>query len=158
MKKNSIFMTGMLALLLTFGLVLAGCPNGNDDDDDGGGGGSGGITISDVSASYGWIYIDVGNGLSHIDASDFDLQKALISGFQVTVDGSNYAVVAVMDVGASVNGVSSRDLVLAVGNTTFKEGTEYTIKIKYTKGTTPIAFDDGSGLDSFEIEETITAD
>jgi hypothetical protein len=40
MRKNSIFMTGMLALLLTFGLALAGCPNGNDDDDDGGGGGT----------------------------------------------------------------------------------------------------------------------
>jgi hypothetical protein len=34
MRKNSLFMTGMLALLLTFGLVLGGCPNGNDDDDD----------------------------------------------------------------------------------------------------------------------------
>jgi hypothetical protein len=35
MKKNSIFMTGMLAVLLAFGLVLTGCPT---DSDDGGGG------------------------------------------------------------------------------------------------------------------------
>jgi hypothetical protein len=42
MKKNSIFMTGMLALLLAFGLVLAGCPTDSDDDGGGGGGGGGG--------------------------------------------------------------------------------------------------------------------
>jgi hypothetical protein len=43
MKKNSIFMTGMLALLLAFGLVLAGCPT--DSDDDGGGSGGNKVTI-----------------------------------------------------------------------------------------------------------------
>jgi hypothetical protein len=37
MKKNKLFIAGMLAL--TFGLVLAGCPNLSGSDEDGGGGG-----------------------------------------------------------------------------------------------------------------------
>jgi hypothetical protein len=37
MRKNRIFMAEMLALLLTFGLVLAGCPMDNDDPPDGSG-------------------------------------------------------------------------------------------------------------------------
>jgi hypothetical protein len=36
--KNKLFLAGMLAMALTFGLVLTGCPT--DADDDGGGGGS----------------------------------------------------------------------------------------------------------------------
>jgi hypothetical protein len=35
MKKNTCFVTGMLAILLVFGLVLGGCPTKADDDDDG---------------------------------------------------------------------------------------------------------------------------
>jgi predicted transcriptional regulator len=36
MKKSSIFMTGMLAILLAFGFIVSGCDNGTagDDDDD----------------------------------------------------------------------------------------------------------------------------
>jgi hypothetical protein len=33
MKKNTRFVTGMLAILLVFGLVLGGCPTKADDDD-----------------------------------------------------------------------------------------------------------------------------
>jgi hypothetical protein len=153
MRKNSVFMAGMLALLLTLGLALAGCSTDGGGDDDDGGGGGGGIKISNVIASSGWIYIDVGNGLNKIDQTDFTLQAELKKDFVVTVGDTNYVVVAVFSAGSS----SSFDLVLAVGDTTFTEGTEYAIKIKYTKGTTPIAFDGGSELASFEIEKTIKA-
>jgi hypothetical protein len=34
MKKNKFFFAGMLALLLTFGLVFVGCEDSEDDDDD----------------------------------------------------------------------------------------------------------------------------
>jgi hypothetical protein len=34
MKKNTFFTMGMLAVLLVFGLALAGCPTEADDDDD----------------------------------------------------------------------------------------------------------------------------
>jgi hypothetical protein len=152
MRKNSIFMAGMLAVLLTFGLVLVGCPTDSDGDDNE----DGGIRIREVSASYGWIYIDVGNGLSLIDIDDTTAQNALKANFDVTVNGDRYNVVAVSSAGAIVDGISSMDLVLAFGFDKFTEGTQYAIKIKYTKGTTPITFDNGSELDSFEIEGTIT--
>jgi hypothetical protein len=45
MRKNSIFMTGMLALLLTLGLALAGCSTDGGGDDDDGGGGGGPVTV-----------------------------------------------------------------------------------------------------------------
>jgi hypothetical protein len=35
MRRKSVFMAGMLALLLAFGLVLAGCSLDGDDDNDG---------------------------------------------------------------------------------------------------------------------------
>jgi hypothetical protein len=41
MRKNSLFMAGMLAVLLVFGLVLAGCSDGSGD----GGGGGGPVTV-----------------------------------------------------------------------------------------------------------------
>jgi hypothetical protein len=38
MQKSKLFLAGMAALLLSFGLVLAGCPTEDDGDGDGGGG------------------------------------------------------------------------------------------------------------------------
>jgi hypothetical protein len=46
--KKKLFFTGMLAMALTFGLILTGCPTDADDDGGGGGGGGGG------GASLGW--------------------------------------------------------------------------------------------------------
>jgi hypothetical protein len=152
MRKNSIFMTGMLAVLLTFGLVLMGCPTDSGDDNK-----EGGIRIREVSASYGWLFIDVKDGLSHIDIADSTAQNALKANFVVTVNDTSYDVVAISSVGAVVDGISSMDLVLAFGFDKFTESAEYAIKVKYTKGTTPITFDNGSEIDSFEIERTIIA-
>jgi hypothetical protein len=38
--RKKLLLSGMLAWLLTFGLLVAGCDNDGDDDDGGGGGGS----------------------------------------------------------------------------------------------------------------------
>jgi hypothetical protein len=38
MKKSKLFLLGMAAMALTFGLILAGCGDGADGGDDGGGG------------------------------------------------------------------------------------------------------------------------
>ncbi|MDR2193793.1 MAG: hypothetical protein LBP19_04920 [Treponema sp.] len=47
--KKKLFFTGMLAVALTFGLILTGCGD-KDDDDDGGGGKSVTITITGLTA------------------------------------------------------------------------------------------------------------
>jgi hypothetical protein len=68
MKKNSIFMTGMLTLLLSFGLVLAGCSTDGGDDDGGGGGGGGNKVTILNSTSVKIIGIKIKD-----DDSDTDL-------------------------------------------------------------------------------------
>jgi hypothetical protein len=35
--KNKLFLAGMLAMALAFGLIMTGCPTDTDDDDGGGG-------------------------------------------------------------------------------------------------------------------------
>jgi hypothetical protein len=52
MRRNSVFMAGMAALLLAFGLVLAGCDNGN-------GNGDGIITVSYLIYSRAGVDITV---------------------------------------------------------------------------------------------------
>jgi hypothetical protein len=77
MRKSSIFMTGMLALLLAFGLVLGGCPNGNDDDDD-----DGGINSKLLGE---WSRGEGGAGNSFVITSDGEFQAAIMT-YKVTED------------------------------------------------------------------------
>jgi hypothetical protein len=49
MKRNSIFMAWIPAVLLVFGLVLAGCPTDGGDDDGKGGGGGSELSITGIS-------------------------------------------------------------------------------------------------------------
>jgi hypothetical protein len=146
MRKNSVFMAGMLAVLLTFGLVLVGCPT----DDDGGTGES--ITIKKLAAGdYPGIIIEAGrNDLSEIDPPGAELT----SDFVFAVNGTNYSVGRVY----SVPLIGATWLCVELTDFTFVEGTSYTVKVKYTKGTTPIKFDNGSELGNFEIEGTIIAE
>jgi hypothetical protein len=48
MKKNRVFMMETLAVMLAFGLVLAGCKTDADDDN----GGPGGITLEGLAGEY----------------------------------------------------------------------------------------------------------
>jgi hypothetical protein len=144
MRKNSVFMAGMLAVLLTFGLVLAGCPT----DDDGETGES--ITIKFLDTSYPGIVIEANrNDLSEIEPPGTELT----SDFVATVDGTNYSVGRVY----STPLIGATWLCVEITDFTFIDKTSYTVKLKYTKGTTPIMFDNGSELGNFEIEKTIIA-
>jgi hypothetical protein len=66
--KKKLFFTGMLALALTFGLILTGC--GDKDDDDGGSGGGGG------ALSWGAVDTD----LSYINAIAYGGDKFVAVG------------------------------------------------------------------------------
>ncbi|MDR0400090.1 MAG: hypothetical protein LBH51_04030 [Treponema sp.] len=58
MEKRNKFLSGMLALLLSFGLILAGCDNGNSG---GGGGDDGGSRGGELSKLLGtWVDADTG--------------------------------------------------------------------------------------------------
>ncbi|MDR0377813.1 MAG: hypothetical protein LBH70_08480 [Spirochaetaceae bacterium] len=85
MNKSKWFLTGMAALLLLFGLILAGCPT---DSDDGGGGGDytgegatpTGFKFRNVGGDQISTYTDV--SLDAIASNDSTKE-----GFTVTVNG-----------------------------------------------------------------------
>ncbi|MDR1201972.1 MAG: hypothetical protein LBL58_10145 [Tannerellaceae bacterium] len=148
-RKVTLFLR--FAVLLVLGMVFVGCSS-----DDGGGGG---IQITQLQTNHygtGTILLDVGIGLSQIDGTN---QNELIESFEVTSNNIPIDVGVVGAFGAIVNGVSQMELYLFLSNEyTFTSGTAYAIKVKYTKRTTPITFDNGSELGNFEIEKTITAE
>jgi hypothetical protein len=82
MKRSSMFMTGMLAVLLTFGLVLAGCDNGG-----GGGGGGGGGSGS----GGGGFTVKTNNSIAN------DLETLGLVGEQVTSRKPNIATAKIAD-------------------------------------------------------------
>jgi hypothetical protein len=145
--KRFYKLLGITALVAVIAIGLAGCPNEPGEDDD--------IRISTLISKS--IYIDVGEGLSHISAMDSTVQNALKANFAVTVNDVPANVTGVSSVGSIVNGVSFMDLVVTI-DTAIIEGTSYVIKVKYTKGTTSINFDNGSELGNFEIEGTVKAE
>jgi hypothetical protein len=99
MKKGNVFLTGILGMMLVFGLVLAGC------DDSGGGGGSGGdgLTVEEARWSYSSsdsyqikLYLtsdftqeDLKSIKDVIEASGFDPKN---QGFIVTANGTQQEV------------------------------------------------------------------
>jgi hypothetical protein len=78
MKKNKLFIMGMLAVMLAFGLVLAGCKT---DSDDGGGSGDGNRDSKLVAKWY---------------ASQFSANEDTINGllFELKGDGKLFLVTA----------------------------------------------------------------
>jgi hypothetical protein len=151
--KRFYKLLGIAVIAAVIAIGLAGCSDG---------GGGGGIQITQLHTSalgVGTIFINVGGGLSDIDIADFTAQDSLKASFQITSNGAPIDVGAVYSSGAIVNGVSSMELTLSLLSTyTFTSGTAYNIKVKYTKGTTPNILENGSELDSFEIEKNITAE
>jgi hypothetical protein len=83
MKNNRFFILGMLAVLLTFGLVLAGCDNDTTDDDDK----TGTLTITGLDSINGKYVRATGtiNGKTVLSMDSSGNQFFLVDGGKVTV-------------------------------------------------------------------------
>jgi hypothetical protein len=105
-----------------------------------------------LDAQYDGILIECGrNDLSEIDPYT-DAGDPLKPDFTVTVDGENYSINSIY----SVPGIGFAWLCLELIGIDIKDdGTSYTVKVKYTPGSTKIKFDNGSELGGFETERTL---
>jgi hypothetical protein len=84
MKKSTWFLTGVLAIALVFGLLLTGCPTGNDDSDGGGGGGGGSLTWTVPAYEGSTLYSIAYGGTS---GKEKFVAATSLTGFEHSPDG-----------------------------------------------------------------------